>query len=134
MCFSIWYFLIFTIEKNWRSQNLLEKKISRKENLKRCTSFDERKGTRYIRESVSFGINIFSCLSSTKQCLRFLLNYFVREIKSFYQSSIGYELDFRDIMNFSWNILAKNQNFKKLRHSFVDERALITTTLMSSCH
>ena len=32
------------------------------------------------------------------------------------------------------NILAKNSNFKKLRHSFVDETALITTTLISSCH
>ena len=32
------------------------------------------------------------------------------------------------------NILAKNSNFKKLRQSFVDERALITTTLIFSCH
>ena len=37
-------------------------------------------------------------------------------------------------MNVSPNILAKNQNFKKLRHGFVDERALIKTTLISSCH
>ena len=29
-------------------------------------------------------------------------------------------------MNVSPNILAKNQNFKKLRHAFVDERAMIT--------
>ena len=34
--------------------------------------------------------------------------------------------------NVSPNILAKNQNFKKLRHGFVDERAMITTTLISS--
>ena len=39
----------------------------------------------------------------------------------------------REIMNVSRNILAKNQNFKKLRHDFVDERALITTTLTSYC-
>ena len=26
------------------------------------------------------------------------------------------------------------QKIKKLRHCFVDERALITTTLLSSCH
>ena len=32
------------------------------------------------------------------------------------------------------NILAKNWNFKKLRHGFADERALITTALISSCH
>ena len=37
-------------------------------------------------------------------------------------------------MNVSPNILAKNQNFRKVRHGFVDERALITTTLISSCH
>ena len=37
-------------------------------------------------------------------------------------------------MNVSLNILAINLNFKKLRQGFVDERAMITTTLMSSCH
>ena len=44
-------------------------------------------------------------------------------------------------MNVFANILAKNQNFKKRRHGFVDEKAMITTTLyllvndiMSSCH
>ena len=55
-------------------------------------------------------------------------------MKGFYQSSLGNEIDFRDIMNVSPNILAKNQNFKKLRHGFVDERALITTTLISYCY
>ena len=88
----------------------------------------------YIRGNVYFGIIIFGCLSSTKPCLRFLLIYFAREIKGFCQSSLGNEVDFRDIMNFPPNILAKNQNFKKQRHSFVDESAMITTTLMSSCH
>ena len=37
-------------------------------------------------------------------------------------------------MNVSLNILNKNYNFRKLRHCFVDERALIITTLISSCH
>ena len=37
-------------------------------------------------------------------------------------------------MNVSPNILNKNKNFKKLRHGFVDERALITMILLSSCH
>ena len=64
----------------------------------------------------------------------FLLNCFVQEIKGFYQGSLGNEVDFRDIMNVSPNILAKTENFKKLRHGFVDERALITTTLISFCH
>ena len=39
-----------------------------------------------------------------------------------------------DMMNVSPNILAKNQNFKKLTHSFVDEGSIITTLLISSCH
>ena len=37
-------------------------------------------------------------------------------------------------MNVSPNILAKNQNFKKLKHGFVDKRTMITTTLISSSH
>ena len=45
----------------------------------------------------------------------FVLIYFAREIKGFYQSSLGNKVEFRDIMNVSLNILAKNQNFKKLR-------------------
>ena len=32
------------------------------------------------------------------------------------------------------NILAKNQNFKKLTHGFVDEGSIITIPLISSCH
>ena len=91
------------------------------------------KKVRYIRENVYFGIIIFSCLPSTKPCPRFLLNCFVWEIKGFYQSSLRNQVDFRDIMNLSPNISAKNKNFKKLRQSFVDDRALITTTLISSC-
>ena len=50
-----------------------------------------------------------------------------------YQSSFRNEVDLTNIINVSPNILAKNSNFKKLRHGFVDERALITTTLISSC-
>ena len=37
-------------------------------------------------------------------------------------------------MDISPNILAKNENFKKVKHGFVEEIALITTTLISSCH
>ena len=60
-------------------------------------------------------IIVFSCPSSKKPCLRFLFVCSAREIKGFYQSSVGNEVDFRDIMNVSPNIFAKNQNFKKLR-------------------
>ena len=70
--------------------------------------FEEQKGTRYIRGNGYFGIIVFICLSSTKQCLRYLLICFVREIKGFYQSSLGNDVDFTDIMKVSPNILAKN--------------------------
>ena len=102
--------------------------------MKKCTSFEEQKCTRYIRGNVYFGIIVFSCLSSTKPCLRFLLNCFVREIKGFYQSSLGNEVDFRDMMNVSPNILTKKKSFEKLRQGYANERALITTTLISFSH
>ena len=92
----------------WEKLTFSKLRFSRKENLKKCTNFEEQKGTRYIRGNVYFGIIVFSCLSSTKPCLRFLLICFAREIKGFYQSSLGNEVDFRDIMNVSLNILAKN--------------------------
>ena len=57
-----------------------------------------------------------------------------REIKAFYQSSSGNKVAFQDIMNVSPNILAKNWNFKTLRCDFLNERTLITTTLISFCH
>ena len=102
--------------------------------MKKCTTFEKQKGTSYIQGNFYFGIIVLRCLSSTKQCLRFLLICFDREIKGFYQSSLRNEVDFTDIMNVSPNILAKNQNFKKLRQAFVDKRAVITTTLTSFCH
>ena len=36
-------------------------------------------------------------------------------------------------MNVSPNILAKNENFKKLKHGFVDERTMTTMTIASFC-
>ena len=102
------------------------------ENLKKCTTFEEQKGTRYIRGNVHFDIIVFSCLSSTKPCLRFLLICFDQEIKGFCQSSFRIEVDFTDIINVSPNMLAKN--FQKLRHGFVGKRAMITTALTPSCH
>ena len=48
----------YTIKKNWRSKNFSEKYISRKENLKKCTSLEEQKDTRHIQGNVYFGIII----------------------------------------------------------------------------
>ena len=115
--------------KTCRKLTFLEKKF-----LKKCTNFEDQKDTRYIRENVYFDIIIFSCLSSTKSCLRFLLNCFVRDIKGFYHSSLGNGVGFRDIVNVSPYSVAKTWNFKKPRHHFVDERALIIATLITFCH
>ena len=69
---NIYYWEKLTFSKLW---------FSLKENLKKCANFKEQKATRYIRENVYIGIIVFGPLSFTKGCLRFLLNYFVREIK-----------------------------------------------------
>ena len=92
----------------WKKLTFSKLRFSRKENLKKCTNFEEQKGTRYIRGNIYISINAFTCFSSTKSCLRFLLICFAWEVKGFYQSSFGNEIDFKDIMNVSLNILAKN--------------------------
>ena len=76
--------------------------------MKKRTNFEEQKGTRFIRGNVYFEIIVFSCLLSTKPCLGFLLICFPWELNDFYQNSLENEVDFRDIMNVSPNILAKN--------------------------
>ena len=77
---------------------------------------------------------VFTCLLSTKPCLEFLLICFTREIEGFHQISRQNEIDFTDMKYASQKISAQGKNFKKFRHGLVDERAMITTTLVSSCH
>ena len=64
-------------------------KFLRKKSFKKCTHFEEQKGTSYTNGNVYFGIIDFSCLSSTKTCLRLFLICFAREIRDFYQSFLG---------------------------------------------
>ena len=111
------------------------KVISEKENSKKCTSFEELKRRSYICWKVYFGIIVFSCLSSTKLCVRFFFFFicFTQEIKGFYQSSLRKEVDFRDIMNVSLRSKLNNKILKNW-DSFIDERALMTTAMISSCH
>ena len=99
----------------------IKTRFSRRKNLEKCASFEEQKVTRYFPENVYFDIIVFSCLSSTKPCLRFLLICFGREKKGFYQISWGNEVDFTN-MKVSPKIPAQTQNFKKLRHGFLDEK------------
>ena len=102
------YFMKCVVWKKYFSvSSPLKLRFFRKENLKKSTYFEERKSTRYIRGNVYIDIIVLSCLSSTKPCLRLLLNCFVQEIKSYYQSSFGNEVDFKDIINVSLNLLAK---------------------------
>ena len=91
----------------WKKLTFSKLRFSRKESLKKCTSFEEQKGTRYIRENVYFGIIVFNCL--TRRCLRFLLMFLACEIKDVYQSFLRNEVEFTDIMNVSQNILAKKK-------------------------
>ena len=65
-------------------------------------------GKKMWRNAIAFGIIVFSCPLSTKSCLIFILISFVREIKRFYQSSSGNDVDLRDKVNVSSNILNKD--------------------------
>ena len=76
-------------------ENLTFSKLE--ENLRKCTTFEELKYTSFTRGNVYFGIIVCNCLSSTKPCLRFLLICLDWEIKGLYQSSLGNEVDSRDI-------------------------------------
>ena len=82
----------------WEKLIFSKLRFFEKENLKKCTNFEEQKGTTYIRRNVIICITVFSCFSSTKSCLKFLLNCFVQETKGFYQSSLENEVDFKDRM------------------------------------
>ena len=97
--------MTFSNLNTWKSK-FLGKKIWRN-----ALALKRKKVQGIFWENVYFAIIIFSSLWSTKIYLRFLLNFFVREIKDFYWSSLVNEVDFKD----------------------VDERALITTTLISFC-
>ena len=44
----------------WEKLTFSKLRFSRKEDLKKCTSFEEQKDTRYIRGNVYFGITILA--------------------------------------------------------------------------
>ena len=82
------YVFLFDICNGFLKTDILKTSILLEGNLKTCTTFKEQKGTKYILGNVYFGIIVFSCLSSTKLCLRYFLMCFDREITGFYQSSL----------------------------------------------
>ena len=92
---NIYYWIKLTFSKLVGKENFLERKF------KECTSFEEQKGTRYIRWNVYFGIIVFSCFLSKKRVSDFFFFFlicFAEEIKGFYQNSFRNEVDFRNIM------------------------------------
>ena len=93
MFLNIYYWEKLTFSKLVGKVNFSERKFEEMHQLWRAKRHKAYSGKRF------FGIMVFSCLSSTKPCLRFLLICFVREIKGFYQSSLENEVDFRDITN-----------------------------------
>ena len=58
-------YLMFLIEKNWRSQNLSEKQISRKKNSKKYTSFEEKKVQGIFAETFILALLSSAVSSST---------------------------------------------------------------------
>ena len=96
--------------------------FSWKENVKKCTSFEEQKGTRYIWGNIYFGIIVFNSLSFKKLCLEFLFICFALEILLDFMSKWGW-FHIHDV-HFPKN-LSSRLKFKKLKHSFVDNIKII---------
>ena len=107
---GVFFYLMFlnifteklTFSKLARKVNFSERKFEEMHWLWRAKGYKVYSGIRL------FWHYYFQLYFVYKPCLRFLLNCFVREIKGFYKSSFGNEVDFRDIMNVSLNILDKN--------------------------
>ena len=100
--------------KTFRKRTFLGKKIWRN-----VLALKSKKVQDIFRKTFIFGIVVFilsSAVFCLQNCLRFLLICFAWDIKGFYPSSLGNEVDSKDMSNVSPNILAKNWNFKKLRH------------------
>ena len=107
----------------WEKLTFSKLRFSRKENLKKCTSFEEQKIASYIRRNVYIGIIIFSCISSTKPCLRFLLNCFVQELKGCFADE-GAMIKTTLMSSFHWKTLVLFCLQKKR-----PENALLTLTV-----
>ena len=73
--------------------------FSQKENLKKCTGFEEQKGISYVWGNVYFDFIDLSSLSSTKPCLEFLLICLAWEIKGKEMAFIRFHEEMRLI---SW--------------------------------
>ena len=121
----------FTIKKNWRSQKLLGKKVWRN-----ALALKSKKVKGILRETLILALSFSDVFRLQNHVSDLFFDLVCSGKKGFYQSSLGNEVDFMDIMNVFPNIYLKLKikNFENLKHGFVDERAMITMTLISSCH
>ena len=118
MILNIYYWEKQTLSKLDEKVNFLER--TKKYNVLKNKKIQRIFGKRFILALLSPAVFRLQTVSQIS---------FKLFLKGLYQSFLENEVDFRDIMNASPNTLAK-----KLRHGFVDERALITRILISSCH
>ena len=100
------YFFIELCTFHLSSSAKLKIHFSWKENLKKCSSFEEQKSARCIRGNIYSDIIVLSSFSSTKRCLEFIEICFTREKKCFYQISWGNEVNFTNMMYVSPKISA----------------------------
>ena len=92
MFLNICYWKKLTFSKFVGKVNFSDRKFEEMHELwrtKRCKVYSEKRLFWHHYLQLSFIYNPY---------LRFLLNCFVREIKGFYQGSLGDEIDLRDIM------------------------------------
>ena len=94
----------------WKSK-FLRKKVWRN-----ALPFCKSKKVQCIFWETFISALLSSAVFRLRNCRRFLVNCFAREIKGFYRSSLGNEIDFMDVMKVSPNILDKN--FKKTETRF----------------
>ena len=96
--------------------------------MKKCTTFEEQKGTRYIRGNVSFAIIVFTIVFHVSFSLFWLGDK--RFLSEFFGKWAWFHgFNERFIKYIGWKL-----KFQKTETGFADERALIATTLMSSYH
>ena len=118
----------------WEKLTFSKLRFSRKENLKKCTNFEEQKGTKYIRGEqlywhnslhISFAFKSVSQISFKLFCSgdKMLLSEFLWKWGWFQ----GHNESFPKYPGYKLK-------FQKLRHGFADEGAMTKTTLKSSCH
>ena len=126
MFLNFYYWEKLTFSKLAKNVNFSERKFEEMRYLWRAKRYKVYSGSNiwHYYLQLSFVYKTVSSISFKLFCLgdkRFLSEFLIK-------------VDFRDIMNVSPNILAENLNLQKLTHGFADEKSLITTTLISSCH